>query len=1121
MQLVALTDVDISDLGRDVGSTTYTRGLLYARKNAVVAMQWDSAEKALHGRVIGSNSDSYDTSAYFASDGRGSRLVFESGECSCPIGYDCKHVAAMVLRAVSPEFTRESSRSAQPQKALDSATGSWETSLTSLFQPATAAPWNNTSSVPLAIELQLSVAAPTRPAPHHPTDQGPPRVLARLVRPGRNTWVGKGLSWTKLPQIREHSAEQLRILKEIYALYKSRDVTGYSYSYSPYGSYGDETTIDLSRFDSRQLWPMLEDADALGIRLVHRKKQLGEIDRFGTAELCLDVTRDTQSESLAVAPILRIEGTDVGALPVAFVGTDGHGVVYVDSAEAARTELREDWHLRLAKLVKEVPPQLQGMALANERLRIRSADLPRFDTEYFPRLRHVAAVISSDESYTPPAIPEPTLVMRAAYRADHALEVNWEWAYEIGDTRLRTPLHPTPEAGYRDLDREQAVLADLPFERFGLLGVEHAHTESGPSLAPRAALAGIDTMRFTTEVLPLLTDQPGVVVEVSGEPADYREAGDSLSIGVSTRSIADDPDWFGLGVTVTVEGQRVPFATLFMALAAGQSYLMLPDGVYFSLEKPELQALRRLIEEARALQDSPNGPLRISRFQVGLWDELAGLGVVDRQAKAWQRQLEGLRSIGTVDCTEPPPTLTAMLRPYQLEGFRWLAFLWKFQLGGILADDMGLGKTLQALALICHAKQADGKMPPFLIVAPTSVMSNWATESARFAPGLNVVTLPDTLKRRGQTLDEAIGDADVVITTYTLFRLDIDAYSEQSWSGLILDEAQFAKNHQSKIHQCARRLPAPFKLCVTGTPMENNLMELWSLLSISAPGLFPNPTRFEYYYARPIEKQSDAGLLAQLRQRIKPLVKRRTKEQVAADLPLKQEQVLEVDLHPRHRKLYQTHLQRERQKVLGLVQDLNRNRFAIFRSLTLLRQLSLHGALIDEKHRDLPCAKVDALLEQLQDVVDGGHRALVFSQFTGFLDIVRKRFDAAGTDYCYLDGKTRNRATVLKNFKDGSVPVFLISLKAGGFGLNLTEADYCFLLDPWWNPATEAQAVDRTHRIGQTRNVMVYRLIAKDTIEEKVMALKAKKAELFASVMDDGNMFGSSLGADDIRELFA
>lgn len=303
--------------------------------------------------------------------------------------------------------------------------------------------------------------------------------------------------------------------------------------------------------------------------------------------------------------------------------------------------------------------------------------------------------------------------------------------------------------------------------------------------------------------------------------------------------------------------------------------------------------------------------------------------------------------------------------------------------------------------------------------------------------------------------------------------------------------------------------------------MENNLMELWSLLSITAPGLFPHPTKFQDYYRKPIESGSHPELLAQLRQRIKPLMLRRTKEQVATDLPEKQEQVLEVELTPKHRAVYDRQLQRERQKILGLVDDLDSNRFTILRSLTLLRQMSLDPALVDDAHGTVGSAKIDALLEQLDDVIAGGHRALVFSQFTGFFDRVRTRLDAAGIDYLYLDGKTRKRGKVLEDFKSGVAPVFLISLKAGGFGLNLVEADYCFLLDPWWNPATEAQAVDRTHRIGQTRNVMVYRLIARDTIEAKVRALQLRKAELFSSVVDDGEMFSSALTADDIRALLA
>ena len=642
-----------------------------------------------------------------------------------------------------------------------------------------------------------------------------------------------------------------------------------------------------------------------------------------------------------------------------------------------------------------------------------------------------------------------------------------------------------------------------------------------PALAPRTRLTGIDTMRFSTELLPLLAGHPGLIVEVSGEPADYREAGETLRIAVSTDEVAGDTDWFDLGVTITVEDRPVPFLDVFLALSRGEPYLLLPDGAYFCLDKPELRALARLIEEARALQDSPAGPLRISRYQAGFWDELAALGVIGHQAAAWREQVQGLLSAGAIGQAEPPAGLRARLRPYQQDGFGWLAFLWEHRLGGILADDMGLGKTLQSLALISHARQRDPAAAPFLIVAPTSVVANWAAEAARFAPDLNVVPVSGTVARRGQGLVDLVAGADAVVTSYTLLRIDFAAYAELGWSGLLLDEAQQAKNRQSKVYQCARRLAAPVKIAITGTPLENNLMELWSLLSITAPGLFPSPDRFRDYYARPVERQGESERLAQLQRRIKPLVRRRTKEQVAADLPAKQEQILEVDLHPQHRRAYQTRLQRERQKVLGLIGDMDSNRFAIFRSLTVLRQLSLHAGLVDEAHAGLASAKVDALLGQLQEVTGGGHRALVFSQFTGFLGKVRERLEAEGIPYCYLDGSTRDRAAVVRRFKDGTVPVFLISLKAGGFGLNLAEADYCFLLDPWWNPATETQAVDRVHRIGQTRRVMVYRLVAKDTIEEKVMALKARKARLFSSVLDDGNAFGTTVDADDIRALLA
>lgn len=1095
MQLVTVDGIDPASLRRGIDPRAYARGLEYSTDRAVVHMAWDGTDSLLEAVVRGSRGLDYEVTVYFEDRG-GAELEFAFGECTCPVGIDCKHVAAAAITATRTIVSDGALTGPRPQAPA------WDQSLSELLSPPGPTTREPADAVPLAVELTLSITPPAV------RSAGVSTLQARLVKPGRTGWVGSGLTWSRLISpytFGDHDPAHVRLLQELYALHRTRIDSGRRHYYG-----GDDKTIDLAAFGSR-LWSFLDEAADIGLPLVHARKRLGAVEPYGQAELRLDVTAGENAGSLVIAPALQLDRPDDDAVPVLFLGADGHGLVHVPRAQVVANPNPAEWPLRLARLARPAPLPMQRMALEGRRLAVPAGENARFGSEFYPRLRHLVPVESSDGSFTAPTISAPTLTLQAGYGDEHDLSLHWEWAYEVGEDQRRVPLTASgPVDEFRDPAGERAVLDALDVD-LGPFGLRDAG----------ARLRGLDTMRFTTEVLPLLAGRPDVSVELDGQPATYREAGDSVRIGLSTDEVEAATDWFDLGVRITVEEREVPFTDVFVALAAGETHLLLPDGAFFSLHKPELQALRTLIGEARALQDTPGDPLRISRFQVGLWDELRALGVVDRQARAWKEQVGGLLSSAGVTPTELPGTVSAQLRPYQREGFDWLCFLWRHRLGGILADDMGLGKTLQALALICHAKHAEPGMPPFLVVAPTSVVANWAAEAARFAPDLAVVTITDTLRRRRQDLAEVIAGADIVVTSYTLFRLDTDAYVAVGWSGLVLDEAQFTKNHQSKVHQCARRLPARFKLAITGTPMENNLMELWSLLSITAPGLFPNPTRFRDDYARPIERGSDAELLARLRRRIAPLVKRRTKEQVATDLPPKQEQVLEVELAPQHRRIYQRHLQRERQKVLGLIDDVDRNRFTILRSLTLLRQLSLHPGLVEPEHQRLGSAKIDALMEQLIEVVAGGHRALVFSQFTGFLAHVRERLDAVGVDYSYLDGATRNRKAVVARFKDGTVPVFLISLKAGGFGLNLTEADYCFLLDPWWNPATEAQAVDRTHRIGQTRTVMAYRLIARDTIEEKVLALARRKAELFAGVMNDGNAFGSVLGADDIRALLA
>jgi superfamily II DNA or RNA helicase len=1112
MQRVVLRDVDLSSFADAVGSARYEEGAAAARRDSVIQMSWESSAQQLTGTVRDEAGDIRTVTISFRAS-IGFPLRFRAGYCSCTEGLNCVHVAALFIAA-----TQEAA-SPPPTPVAAPATLPWEQSLNSLLgtggDTAPRAAFAPDGAVPLAVELSL---VPDSPDPTEyqngraPSSTPRVRLQARLVQLGKSgKWIAGSLSWSKLGYLSlrgdDHAPAQVRLLQELLALYQASSPSRSMY----YGyGYGDQKTIDLSSCESRNLWPVLDQAAEAGLPLVYPGK-LGTVPPPGTVELCLDVT--ASGPSLRVTPVLRDPGDADSALsPLRFIGAEGHGVIY--TAEGVSRD-----RFRLARLITPAHPQLQAMALSGDSLEVPAASQSAFLSRYYPRLRRMATVISSDGSFTPPVVSEPKLVLRADYGDGHNLDVVWEWAYQVGDAELRAPLAPD-DAGFRDTEAERRVIAALDIPPGSSPGLVSPSAERPRQSVSR--LRGLDTMRFTTEVLPLLSAQDDISVEVSGEVPDYREAGDSLEIGVSADERADDSDWFDLGITVTVEGQPVPFGELFVALANHQSHLLLPNGAYFSLDKPELTSLASLIEEARALQDQQDGgQLKISRFQAGLWEELVGLGIVRSQAASWQRSVAGLLTVSGIEQIDLPPGLRAQLRPYQLEGFRWLAFLWQHQLGGILADDMGLGKTLQTLALIEHARAIDPEAPPFLIVAPTSVLANWSSEAARFTPDLNVVVLTDTLAKRRTTLQAAIAGADAVVTSYTLLRMDFESHASLTWAGLILDEAQYVKNHTSKAYQCARKLPAKVKIGITGTPMENNLMELWSLLSITAPGLFPNPERFREYYAKPIEKNASAQMLAQLRQRIRPLIKRRTKEQVAADLPEKQEQVLEVELSARHRKLYQTHLQRERQKVLGLIGDIDKNRFTILRSLTVLRQLSLHAALIDESHADVSSAKIEALLEQVADVVGGGHRALVFSQFTRFLKMARAALENAGVECCYLDGSTTNRPAVIQDFKEGTAPVFLISLKAGGFGLNLTEADYCFLLDPWWNPATEAQAVDRTHRIGQTRHVMVYRLISAGTIEEKVAALAARKAKLFSSVIDSDGAFSSSLTADDIRSLLA
>jgi superfamily II DNA or RNA helicase len=1076
------------DLRTRLGAGPYARGAAYTRQRAVTSLTLQAEGERILATVRGSGSRSYST-AVTARPLRSGAPGW-SGRCSCPMQVDCKHVAAVLLT------TRRWLAQTKPVAAASS----WETALADVVRADTA----GETGAPLG--LQVEVVEP--PHAYAGAAVRVPRLRLRPVTPGKNgRWIRKGVSWRDLES--GYAAVTPRpghreALRSVFAAFRARQP---SY-FSPYS----DLQVHLDDLGAGG-YRLLAEAQSAGVALLDGDAARPVELAGGPARVAMDIRQPDPQADAELAMAVRIPGVESRAPgQVVLVGSPAHGV-FVNDPE----------RLVLAAFDRPLDPPTQRL-LQQGAPRIPSAELPRFLSRYYPALRQRVAVECGDGSVELPEILPPRLALDVAFEPGHRTAVRWAYAYSVAREVLRVPLAGGTEQVARDVPAERALLAgvhqlpDLPGSWIDAAGRRQ--------LAPETVLTGIGTARFVDQLLPVLLEREDVTVSITGTPAQYAETAETPVISVSAHD-SEQPhaDWFDLSVNVTVDGQEVPLASLLAALAHGEDHLVLDSGTWFRLDRPELQSLRRLLEEARSLQDPDSTGLRVTAYQAGLWEELVSLGVVAHQSERWSAAVGSLLGLTEVPRPEPPLKLQATLRPYQLEGYHWLSLLWDHQLGGILADDMGLGKTLQTLAMAVRAYEQGtlgGAAGPLLIVAPTSVVATWASEVDRFCPDLAVVAVTETERRSGRSLADLVAGAHLVVTSYALLRIDEQAYRDLPWSGLVLDEAQFVKNSQAKTYQCARRLPAPFKLAITGTPLENSLMDLWSMLSITAPGLFPNPQRFSDLYRKPIESGQSPEQLATLRRRVRPLMLRRTKDQVAADLPPKVEQVLEVTLNPQHRRVYDKHLQRERQRVLGLLGDLQKNRIAIFRSLTLLRQLSLDASLVDEQHAGkVRSSKIDVLLEQLREVVDEGHRVLVFSQFTGFLSLVRDRLDEDGIGYCYLDGRTRNRPRRIAEFTQGDAPVFLISLKAGGVGLTLTEADYVFVLDPWWNPAAEAQAIDRAHRIGQTRTVMVYRMVATGTIEEKVVALQQRKRDLFARVVDDDAMTGGALTAEDIRGLFA
>jgi superfamily II DNA or RNA helicase len=584
-------------------------------------------------------------------------------------------------------------------------------------------------------------------------------------------------------------------------------------------------------------------------------------------------------------------------------------------------------------------------------------------------------------------------------------------------------------------------------------------------------------------------------------------------------SVSSGVDWFDLEARCDFDGQSVGLPRLLEALQRGQQFVTLDDGSQGMLPETWLAKFAPLA----GLGETQGDALRFRPSQTMFLDALLAAQPEAKIDAQFNRARTRLREFTGVTPREQPAGFIGQLREYQQLGLGWLRFLQDFGFGGCLADDMGLGKTIQVLALLEERRTRRMKSgqarAPSLVVAPKSLVHNWIEEAGRFTPKLRVVDY--TGLGRNDRLDD-LRQADLVVTTYATMRIDILKLKEIRFDYAILDEAQAIKNSGSQAAKACRLLQADYRLGMTGTPVENHLGELWSIFEFLNPGMLGRSEAFKSFSAGGHDTPGES--LTLLAKALRPFLLRRTKEQVLTELPEKTEQTLYCELDKPQRKLYnelRDHYRLALTKRIE-VEGLKKSKIQVLEALLRLRQAACHPGLLDKKQTKATSAKLETLLEQLGEVLAEGHKALVFSQFTSLLDIVRKRLDDEKIQYAYLDGQTRARKEVVQRFQtDDACRLFLISLKAGGLGLNLTAADYVFILDPWWNPAVEAQAVDRAHRLGQTQRVFAYRLIARDTVEEKILELQGQKRQLAEAIVSADGSLISQLTADDLRLLLS
>lgn len=1109
--------LQIADLLDHFDKGTLLRGMQYAKggdRVSIVARNNEPGRLFISGSVRGSVKQPYAVELVISYDAASGQVSQVAGKCTCPVGTACKHVVALLLAATNPEGKRSSGETSQPRAEAD-------------FEPTSA-------TLAWLAELDPPFALPGESQAPAPAPEGDQRVVY-LLDPSRGTLavgksrclkrggLGKPVPW--MPHAHDVRGGEKNLVQP-------EDVSVLRLALA---------CQDEVRYYQRELIASL--AGEAGHTLLFAAARTG---RLFIGEVMERPVRLAEPRKLALAwrrdPLGRQQlGLE---LPDFLARLPTVPAAYADLASGEIGLLTSGLPDEVLATLLRAPPLNEADALVTHR---RLAELAASHGIELP----LPAVIEADLPDGPPTAR--LLLRRGRLRqlrtlatVDDVALAELVFSYPglppVLGCAVPPPLMRVRHEGRmitlaRDTDAENAVWQRL--QDFGLESLEQAlpHTQridsGAPCLLPR--------QQDADGWLPLLTDgidalaAAGITVSLAEDfPYQVAQADDwFVAIGEEDQA---GGDWFDLDLGVTIGGERVSLVPPLVRLLATQPTLLsrlatLPDDASVPvaidaqriLPVPVLRLRAWLLPLLEFLEDDRP---RLSRHHAAV------LALLEEQPAHWLGG-ERLRAIGAklkdfsgIAAVLPAPTFRTELRHYQQDGLNWLQFLREYGLAGILADDMGLGKTVQTLAHLQIEKHGGRADRPSLVIAPTSLMTNWKNEAEQFAPDLKVLTLhgKDRAARFGE-----IATSDIVLTTYPLLVRDQETLLAQPFHLLVLDEAQFIKNPKAKSHQVARQLKARHRLSLTGTPLENHLGELWAQFDFLMPGFLGSAERFGRVFRTPIEKQGDSTARQTLAERVRPFLLRRTKEQVLTELPPRTEIVRWIELENGQRDLYESLRVVFDQKLREVLREkgVGQSQIMILDALLKLRQVCCDPRLVklDAARKlvakgQVASAKLALLMEMLEELLDEGRRILLFSQFTSMLGLIEAELHRLNIPYAKLTGQTKDRETPINDFQEGRVPLFLISLKAGGTGLNLTAADTVIHYDPWWNPAVEEQATARAHRIGQDKPVFVYKLLTQGTVEEKILALQSRKQGL-ADQLVKGDAGGKHLlGADDLDVLF-